>query len=122
MEIWKTFKEETKYTTQPYKNGTHKINETGTRQWMVSSEGRVKVQYYNLDGKFIDERLVNQHWKGKTRKMLCIPIGPYVHRLVAEAFVPNPEGWKWVHHIDGDAANNHVDNIEWVKKPIRVKE
>ena len=36
-----------------------------------------------------------------------------VHRLIAETFIPNPNGLPQVNHIDEDRSNNCVNNLEW---------
>lgn len=36
-----------------------------------------------------------------------------LHRLVAQAFIPKPQGKDFVNHKDGNKLNNHVDNLEW---------
>ena len=45
--------------------------------------------------------------KGKRRRK-------YIHRLVAEAFVPNPEGLPEVDHIDNKRWNNEATNLTWI--------
>lgn len=40
----------------------------------------------------------------------------YIHRLVAEAFIPNPDNLKEVNHIDYNKSNNIVTNLEWASR------
>lgn len=39
-----------------------------------------------------------------------------IHRLVAEAYLPNPNNLPEVHHIDTNRTNNNISNLQWVSK------
>ena len=80
----------------------------------VSNLGRVKSLNYNKTGveKILKPNKVKgylqvQLWRDGKYKMFL------VHRLVATAFLPNPEGFEQVNHLDENKSNNCVSNIEW---------
>ena len=45
----------------------------------------------------------------------------YVHRLVAEHFIPNPNNLPQVNHKDNNPANNNVDNLEWCDNSYNIR-
>ena len=72
-----------------YETATRKLRELATEE---TPKGYLRVYLYK-NGK-------RKHHK--------------VHRLVAHAFIPNPEHKSQVNHIDGNKKNNSVTNLEWV--------
>lgn len=79
----------------------YSINENG----VVTNEvtGAVKKAYVNKANQYL---YVDLHKNGKSHKR---PI----HRLVAVAFIPNPDNKPTVDHIDGNRQNNAISNLRW---------
>ena len=74
----------------PCKNGVRVVRERVLRP-SVHRDGYLKIE--------LRKNAIGEH--------------PMIHRLVALAFIPNPDNKTQVNHIDGIKRNNSVDNLEW---------
>lgn len=86
--------------------------------YLVTPDGTV---YSKGDGKPLKQYKTE---KGYAVVYLCIrgkTVARKVHRLVAELFVPNPEGKPEINHIDGDKMNNRASNLEWSTRSENIK-
>jgi hypothetical protein len=85
-------------------------------RYKVSNFGNVDSLNYRGSGKRMRMILIINNTNGYMRACLTIngtKKNYTVHRLVALCFIPNPNNYKEVNHIDGDKLNNHVSNLEW---------
>jgi len=86
-------------------------------KYQASSYGRIRSLNHVVDfGK--NKRTV----KGRTLKFnthkagyLYVVVGKKktVHRIIASTFIPNPDNLPQINHLDGNKANNNVNNLEW---------
>ena len=74
--------------------------------YFISNKGRVK-HYRGRESSI---------WLHKYKGYYCVKLNRkmfYLHRLLAQAFIPNPEKKRIVDHIDGNPLNNSLSNLRW---------
>lgn len=97
----------------------------------ISSFGRVKSLRSWNGHKYVErERILNAYTQrvdeGYSRKVVTLSKNKKrkqykVHRLVANAFILNPNNYPVINHKDGNTFNNHSDNLEWCTQKKNVQ-
>lgn len=88
----------------------------GFPNYMVSNVGEIKSLNYNKTGKekILIPHKLNNGYLGinlyDNDKKSCHLL---IHRVVAQAFLPNPNGYRIINHKDENRSNNFVNNLEW---------
>lgn len=93
------------------------IIEGKTTNYSIDTDGNVYNDKYNRILKGTDKRneyrSVQLMINGKAKTLM-------VHRLVAETFLPNPNNYNIVDHIDRDKTNNKLENLRWVNSQVNA--
>ena len=80
--------------------------------FQVSNTGKVR-RLYKRGPKELKSVVKRGGYKGVLLKANGIFKCELIHRLVATAFIPNPDNLPHVNHKDEDKTNNSIDNLEW---------
>lgn len=104
--------------------------------YQVSNLGRVRSlnrvvktednKKYHLTGRVLKQSVRNKY-KSVGLNKNGVSEGKFVHRLVGEAFISNPQNKSQIDHIDGNKFNNNFKNLRWVtskencNNPLRVQ-
>lgn len=102
--------------------GFYEVNELGK----IRSIDRL-VEYKNgsirkYDGKELKPRIYKSGYAIVTLNKNGIAKTYRVHRLVADAFLPNPDNLPEVHHLNHDRNDNRAENLQWVTRAEQMDE
>ena len=107
MEIWKDI---------PEYEGLYQVSNLGnikSLDIMINCKGAKGIDSHLRKGRILKQNIgttgyysVNLSKNGKTRYIR-------VHTILAKVFIPNPNDYPCINHIDGNKLNNNLDNLEW---------
>lgn len=96
----------------------------GDGQYLVSSRGRV-CSYGGRKGNRVMTLYIRKERNKEYSAVSVVTNGTRkkvrVHRLVAEAFIPNPNHLKEIDHLNGDGTDNRVENLQWCDRATNME-
>ena len=108
MEIWKDI---------PGYENLYQVSNLGNIRRILFINNKIQKKKITIIKKQTNKRnriQASLYKNGKRKNLL-------VHRLVAMAFLDNPNNYPEVNHIDGNSLNNNVDNLEWCTKKYNMQ-
>lgn len=98
-------------------------NVVGYNKYLVSSYGRIKNLDYKRSGKdmMLSPGKIRNGYLVVVLSQNAVRKTCLLHRLIAEAFIPNPNHLPQVNHKDGNKTNNYISNLEWVTRKENVR-
>ena len=92
-------------------------------RYLISDSGNVMSLNYGKMGfaKVLTWKVNNKGYAWVELRKNGIKEQKLIHRLVAEAFIENPEGFNLINHKDENPLNNDVDNLEWCDNSYNVR-
>lgn len=93
--------------------------------YRVSNLGKVKSMAKIIGRRYVGERLLKQRISTQGYKMVSFCknykiFNASVHRLIAEAFIPNPLNKPFINHKNGIKTDNRIENLEWCTQSENV--
>lgn len=140
--MWATYKEQQQFVIDKKSRksqkgrsiGTNNMNNLDGEIWKVmvyypdyeiSSKGRVKYPIRKGTKPYLKRitfgGISGDGYKTFSLKNTTSCIKTVIHRMVATAFIDNPNSYKIVNHKDGDKTNNDVENLEWCTSSQNTK-
>lgn len=104
-----------------FKKGRERNRYSKEIEWEVSNLGNIKKDGKPYTPYLRGGRNTGKGMKGEYLAISTSSSDSYVHRIVAKAFIPNPENKKTVDHIDGNKMNNVVDNLTWATNSENIR-